>query len=96
VAQAWVDRLRLLVLVHGTARGHLVPRLRRLQEVHQLVVHVHLLQAACNTGIVCEGKKVVLGIRTRNRIRIRMFLGLPDPDPLVRDTDPDPEHSLFS
>jgi hypothetical protein len=50
VAQAGVDRLRLLVLVHGAARGHLVPGLGRLQEVHQLVVHVHLLQAACTTG----------------------------------------------
>ncbi len=90
MAQAGVDRLRLLVLVHGAARGNLVPRLGRLQEVHQLVVHVHLLQAACNTGRVCEGKKVVLGIR------IRMFLGLPEPDPLVRGTDPDPDPSIFS
>ncbi len=100
VAQAGVDRLRLLVLVHGAARGHLVPRLRRLQEVHQLVVHVHFLQAACTTGNLSR-KKVVLGIQIQNRIRrIRMFLGLPDPDLdlLVRgaDSDPAPDPSLFS
>ena len=43
---AGVDRLRLFVLVHGAARGHLVAGLGCLQEVHQLVVHVDLLQAA--------------------------------------------------
>ena len=33
-------------LVHIAARRHLVPGLGRLQEVHQLVVHIDLLQAA--------------------------------------------------
>ena len=38
--------LQLLLGVELTAGRHLVPRPRRLQEVHQLVVDIHLLEAA--------------------------------------------------
>ena len=38
--------LQLLLGVELAAGRHLVPRPRRLQEVHQLVVDIHLLEAA--------------------------------------------------